>query len=81
MTEELNFFSGGGMITHVNLPSPLGFKMVPGKKTGLMKCCVKILHFQYGQGLIRPPFSEKIYKISLKGQKLSFDTEKLIRNK
>jgi len=76
MTEELNFFSGGGMITHVNPPSPLGVKMVPGNMTGLMSCCVQILYFLYGQGLIRPQFSEKIYKISLKGQKLSFDTEK-----
>jgi hypothetical protein len=53
MKEEFNFFSGGGMIIHVNLPSPLGVKMVPGNKTGLIKCCVQILYFLYGQGLIR----------------------------
>jgi hypothetical protein len=39
------------------------------------------VYFPYGQGLKRPPFSEKVYKISLKRQKFSFDTEKLIRNK
>ncbi len=35
MTDELHFFSGGVMITHVNLPSPLGVKIVPGNLTGL----------------------------------------------
>jgi hypothetical protein len=36
------------------------------------------VYFPYGNGLIRPPFSDKVYKISFKKHKLSFDLEKQI---
>jgi hypothetical protein len=77
MKVECIFLRGLGKITPVNLPSPLGVQMAPGNDRSEV-VFVQIVYFPYGQGLIRPPFSEKVYKITIKIHKLLFDKEKMI---